>query len=150
MIKGRFFLLVPLVLVLGLGCTTNPNTAARVSGTVKYKDKLVTAGTVTFHPTNAGPYTIRPIASDGTYSATDMPVGDYVVTVETESASGKAPSKQYGGGRNQQNSPMPTDFAPAAQGEYVPIPKKYADKKTSGFTKTLTAGRNTVNLDMTD
>jgi hypothetical protein len=149
MLKNRRLLLWPLFLVLGLGCMTNLNTASRVSGTVKHDGKLVTAGTVTFYMPDGGTV-IRPIAADGTYSATDMAPGDYAVTIETESANKQAPAKQYGGGRPMQNSPMPSDFTPPPQGEYVKISKKYADKKTSGLTATLVAGRNTKDFDVSD
>jgi hypothetical protein len=46
-------------------------------------------------------------------------------------------------------SPGPRGLA-AGTGEYVQIPKKYGDKKTSPLKVELTKGKNTKDLELTD
>jgi len=47
-------------------------------------------------------------------------------------------------------SPGPRDVAAGTGGIYVPIPKKYGDKKTSPLKVELTKGKNTKDLELTD
>lgn len=159
-IKSRFsFLLLPLWLLLVLGCGSSKGTVSRLTGSVKYKGKPVTAGTITFYPKGekgdtAGNYPV-PIDPDGTYSASQLPAGELAVAIETESANPKnRPSaKQYGGAKSKMKmSPPPegVNVAKGPQGAYVPIPKKYADPKESGLTVKLTSGKNTKDFDLTD
>jgi hypothetical protein len=150
MTKCRLLLAFPLVLGIIAGCNKgNPNAPASVSGKVTYKDKTLTAGMVTFFTPEGTPYNC-PIKADGTYSGTDMPAGDLTVTVETESANTSKKVPQYGGkDRAGGASPAPQDRNTEA-GEYVKIPKKYGDKKTSSLTANLTKGKNTKNFELTD
>jgi hypothetical protein len=164
--KVRVFLFVPLfAALLALGCKTS-STPARVSGTVKYNGKLVTGGTIAFHPTGgevAGNYSCT-IKADGTYQGTDFPAGECTVTVETESINPNPKDrpkdvKMEGGGGEFNPKEMlnkrrgiggvPED-AGKTTGEYVEIPKKYADVKSSGITKTLSKGSNKIDIDLTD
>jgi hypothetical protein len=157
--KAQIFLLLPLVLALGLGCA--PKTA-KLQGKVTYKGAPVTAGTVTFHTPTGGifPYGLH---ADGTFSGFDMPPGDYVVTVETETANPKGHKDvTYGGAKNKEGAADPNQYKErmmksgqipetvVTAGPYVPIPKKYASKDKSPLKKTLSGGSNEVNLDLED
>jgi len=165
----RLILAVPLFLaVASAGCNTS-NSPATASGKFTYQGQPVTAGSVTFYPvatksTEQGGLGIftYPLKADGTYSGTDLPVGEYVVTVETESANPDRKLRQAvqpgGGGKAdpaadyqkkmQERGQIPS--GPANTGPYVKIPPKYADKKTSTLKATLTKGSNTNNFDLTD
>jgi len=154
----RLSLLAPLFFVLVLGCNKgNPNAPASVKGKVKYKDNLVTAGTVTFHPSEGGAFFHCIIKPDGTYSQTDLTTGDMVVTIETDSANKDRKMPIYGGGRGkpgqgqpqQLQSPVP-ERAQQGGGEYVTIPKKYAKKELSNLTRKVEKGENTFDFDLTD
>ena len=84
--------------------------------------------------------------------------------IETESANQGKP-QQYGGGRagggapknlpeGMQGggggmSPMPAG-ANTAQGTYIKIPAKYADKDKSGLTVSLNKGQNQKDFELTD
>lgn len=163
---GAFLLLAGLAV---LGCKQeNPNAPARVTGRVLYKGNPVTGGMLAFHPTGGGIISI-PIGADGSYSAFDIPDGDMVVTVETESinpdkktpdykgASGGAAAmyggKAAGGGgmvaKGQQNSPAP-EGAIVSSGTYMKVPAKYADPATSGLTVTLKKGEQKHDVTLTD
>jgi hypothetical protein len=155
-----------------LGCKqTNPNAPARVSGKVTYNGSPVTGGSVTFHFKEGGPITMG-ISEDGSYSGTDIPAGDAVVTVETESINpdkkhttygavggvGSGPAAMYGKrspvrkapeGKGEKESPAP-EGATTANLVYVKIPKKYSDPATSGLTVTLKPGNQTHNIALTD
>ncbi|HZT79836.1 MAG TPA: hypothetical protein VFA26_06430, partial [Gemmataceae bacterium] len=124
--------------------------------------------TIRFYPKDGGMYTavIRP---DGKYEAPDLPVGEMAVTIETESANPNRKTPDYnspggggmgmygkaGGGAPQQKdramkmSPIP-EGAPKAEGAYVKIPAKYADKSTSGLSVTLNKGKQTKDFALTD
>jgi hypothetical protein len=162
MTKGRLFLVLPLILALVSGCVKNPNAPAQVSGTVTYNGQPLKGGMLTLHSKDAGVYSAG-IRSDGTYSATDLPAGEMVVTVETESVNPNKKTPQYGGGRGAPPpkgagpQPYKPPGAPADAGtkgpdpaEYVKIPAKYADPKKSGLTVTLSQGRQTHNFELTD
>ena len=159
-----------LVFVLS-GCSRNPNAPAKVSGKVTHNGNKVTAGTVTFSSNDRGSYTAV-IKSDGTYETADLPLGDYMVSIETESANPDLKQKEYkgggpdatggkygkfgGGGMKQKerdtaagSSPRPDD-APATQGSYTKIPAKYNDPAQSGLTISLSKGSNKKDFALTD
>lgn len=156
-LKNWFSLLLPLALFLAFGCGTKA-TPSRLSGSVKYNGVPVKAGTITFtakggEGKDAGGTYFAPINEDGTYSTSQLPTGEFAVTIETESANPKRPTmEQYGGGKGKNmTSPMPEGVgAPAAKGGYVKIPSKYSDPKKSGLTVTLTSGKNTKDFDLAD
>jgi hypothetical protein len=150
------------------GCNQS-GTPANVSGKITYKGEVVSSGSIAFHPvapksTEQGglgsfPYPLV----NGTYSGSDLPTGEYVVTVETESANPdqKRPKKAEPGAGNkgdpaadyakkmQEMGKAPTDGA-ANVGPYVKIPTKYAQKNTSPLKVTLTKGKNSNDFDLTD
>jgi hypothetical protein len=153
-ITNRLIFLLPLWLLLVLGCSGgSKGTAARLSGSVKYKGTAVTAGMITFIAKSedgkaAGTY-LAPINADGTYSIAQLPAGEFQVAIETESAN---PKRASSGPYQKMQGPRPekASSAEAAKGAYVKIPSKYADPKKSGLTVTLTSGKNTKDFDLTD
>jgi hypothetical protein len=169
MIKSRLLVAAPVLLGVVWGCgSRNPNAPAEVSGTIKYNGQPLKGGTVTFHTKDTStPYQI-PIRPDGTYSASDLPAGELLVSIETESVNPnkkKAPEFRPGFGMKTagkkykedtsgykekltaQGAAAPTAPDPAA---YTKIPAKYADPNTSGFTAALSRGRNTQDFNLTD
>jgi hypothetical protein len=142
-----------LAVLVNCGCKPgNPNAPASVSGKVTYKNEPVTAGMVYFHTSEGAVYTCI-IKPDGTYAGSDMPAGELTVTVETEMANPDVKAPTYGGGGQGQaqpaGPPRPKE-AGGGSGAYVKIPAKYKDKKTSGLKETLSKGKNTKNIDLTD
>ena len=153
--RSRVFLVLPLCLVFVVGCSSGPkNAPARVSGSITYNGKRITAGTIRFHSDATAIYngTIHP---DGTYSAVDIPSGETVVTIETESVALSQNKQNYGAGIRKEGTKM---FSPAPKrpqvkapaGEYVKIPEKYANPRTSDLIITLGKGRQTKNLELKD
>jgi len=151
MSKTRLLATIPLALAFTLfsaGCgEKNPNAPGRVSGTVTYKGAPLKGGTVRFHTAEGGELTAQ-ISKEGTYSLSDVPLGELAVTVETESAKPKK-TEAYGGGRaiGQQQPPGGAP-PPPDPSEYVQIPKKYNDKNISGLRPTIKKGDNTFNITM--
>ncbi|MFL5242269.1 MAG: hypothetical protein ACJ8FY_09190 [Gemmataceae bacterium] len=156
--KGPLVLAVALFLVVLPGCTKSA-TPAGVSGKVTYKGDPIPAGSITFHMPDGGifSYPIR----NGTYSGTDLPAGEMIVTIETESANKEGrPKATYGRGggsgggedykaRMQKMGKVP-ETAEAGTGEYVKIPSKYGVKDKSPLRANLTKGKNTNDFDLTD
>jgi hypothetical protein len=132
------------------GCNKgNPNAPSSVSGKVTYNNEPVTAGNVKFYTSEGAEYNCA-IKPDGTYSGTDMPAGDLVVVIETESANKDIKKPTYGGGGGMQSPVGKPGESAQGGGAYVKIPKKYSDKKTSGLKETLSKGKNTKNFDLAD
>ena len=94
------------------------------------------------------------ISNDGTYSATDIPEGELVITVETESISPakKAPRGAEAAKRAKANlvQPPPAGMAPAADlsSYYVKIPSEYANPNTSPLSVTVKSGRQVHNVEL--
>ncbi len=150
MTKRRFHWAGPLVVILIAGCgSSNPNAPASITGKVTYKNAPVTAGNIKFHAPDAGVYPTG-INPDGTYSISDIPAGDLVVTIETESVNLKKQSYGGGQGKDKQFSPMPEGANVVAQGAYVKIPAKYSDKTKSDLKVTLKHGKQEKDFDLTD
>src|SRR5262249_50745425 len=144
MLKARLLLAGLLLLTVTLvGCAdNNPNAPARISGSLTYKGQPIKAGTMAFHTPDGVSYKAN-LSPDGTYSATDIPVGELVATVETESINAKktagganAAAYQRAGAGQQQ---PPPGVAAAPVGEYIKIPGKYANPKTSPLTVKISA-----------
>jgi hypothetical protein len=152
-LKGSLALALPLCLVVVFGCgdRKNPNAASTVSGKVTYKDAPVSGGNITFKPEKEGPVYFRPLAADGTYSLTDVPAGNYVVTIETESINPSRKKPTYGraGVGAPPAEPIPASAVTSA-GTYVKIPAKYADVKTSGLKATLGGDKKGQDFPLTD
>jgi hypothetical protein len=159
----RLLVLAPLVLVLAAGCTKgNRKANATVNGKVTYNNQPVTGGNIAFHAEGFAGITglLRP---DGTYAATDLPVGvEVTVTIETESLARNAPAT-YGAGRpgapgGGAGGAMPIQKPPGGETpvgsggseKYVKIPTKFGDKATSPLKKTLSSGSQTWNLELSD
>lgn len=174
MTRHRLLVAFPLLMgILGLtfGCGGKSQTPARVHGYIKYKGQTVKAGTVKFHSKDAGVYS-GGIREDGTYEISDLPMGDMVVSIETESANPNMKSPTYVGARGPgmkaggagkgkgeaaqgemmkafgQMAPPPD--AQAKKENYVKIPPQYSDPNKSGLRVTLVAGRQEKNFDLAD
>jgi len=162
MLRLRSLLLIPLLIAAASGCGGggNPAAPASISGAVTFKGKPVTGGTVAFYTQAGGAAgTSCGIDSDGTYSISDVPAGELIVVVETDSANPE--HKQAGGKDADKRTKMMgertrLDGTPAAggpatsasEGKYVKIPEKYSKPKTSPLTYTAKAGRQVYNIEM--
>jgi hypothetical protein len=124
---GRWLAVLLLVPVL-FGCRGTPpieseRTAAK--GTVTLDGKPLPGGSILLVSANDPVFRVSVrIKPDGTFSVEDAPVGPVIVSVETESL------RDFG----TPDNPIPKD--------YVPIPAKYADVKTSGLTATVARGED--------
>lgn len=165
-VKSCFFLTLPFLLVLALGCSSS-RTPCSVHGKLSYKGQPLGGGSIIFLPAKedaGGGYQFN-INPDGTYEGGSMPAQEYIVTIDTESAKGSNTSTDYnpggrGGqgkdkaGRNAYMEQMKKN-APAGAGQsqqptYVKIPEKYNDKAKSGLQVKLTNGKNKKDFDLTD
>jgi hypothetical protein len=150
-LRGQVLLVLSILLVFVFACTTrNPNAPAEVSGRVTYKGAPVTGGTLAFHSKGGGAYSC-PIDPEGNYIGTDLPAGEVVVTIETESLNPSLKQEQYKGAKGKNmTSPTPKGFEQGAKGTYVKIPTKYNDPTKSPLKETLSRGKQSKNFDLTD
>jgi len=145
--------LVLLCLVLA-GCDSK-NARAKVKGKVKFFDKHLTCGTVSFI-TKDGRTGSGNIDFDGNYEVGDAPIGECIITVTVPQ-----PPK---GGPGTAGPPKPPPGVPEARppgssgtgpapivdpSKIVAIPEKYGSKDTSNLTFTVEKGDNTHNITLT-
>jgi hypothetical protein len=120
---------------------------------------------VTFHDPQGVMYQF-PIDKEGYYAGRDLPAGEMIVTIETESINpGKEAEKkpdynQPGGPKMEDPTNKMKQMMPGARnaksasdepkGKYVQIPNRYAKKETTPLKQTVTKGDNSMNFDLTD
>jgi hypothetical protein len=122
-----------LVGTLYLGCDSDPATGD-VKGKVTYKGKPVTEGTVTFLNPNEGGAAEAAIGTDGSYSASRVVIGEYVVEIKPlmeikDTDPGKSPPAPV-----EKNAPD--------------IPKKYRQQGTTPLKAKVERGQNEINFEM--
>jgi len=154
MTTPRLLSLAILILaIVLLGCSKNPQAPAKISGSLAYKGQPIKAGTMQFHTPQGVAYSAQ-ISTDGTYSATDLPEGELIITVETEHlnpakkppvATSKDAEKRK---KMMQSREQPQGSAVVPEEPYIKIPEKYSNPKTSPLTVTLKSGRQVHNVDL--
>jgi len=148
---GRWMTLLVLLAPLGLsGC--GPGTAT-VSGKVTIDGKPLKAGNLTFIPSAAGKQSRgMTINENGEYKLEHVPVGPVTICVETESLNpaGKRmpPAYKPPAGQKAPEGFGSGDSAAEAAKRYVPIPKKYAEKDTSGLTYEVKSGSQEYDIEL--
>lgn len=128
-----------------------------VSGKVMFKGAPLKGGTIGFIDAN-GKSKGAALDENGTFKITGLVVGEYAVTVETESlrpkdggGSGPPPGMKKGQGAPPKDAQLPDGYvgsnpASAASANamkfYVPIPGIYAKKETTNLKHTVVSGDN--------
>jgi hypothetical protein len=120
------------VFLLGVGCGGGKVGNSTVAGKVSYKGRPLTVGTIEF-PGTDGKVSSSSINSDGSFLIPDAPVGDDTVVVRVPAPGPKVPPGAPVLGSN---------VTP------VPIPRQYADARTSRVKQTVAAGRSTADIDL--
>ena len=127
-----------LTLVVGLlaGCGSSEPQRGTVEGLVTFKGVPVTEGTVSFQrPGHAAEAKLGP---DGRYTITEgggLPPGEYTITVLPALFEDKSDPTLPPRTMSEKKAPN--------------IPEKYRREGTTPFKKTINAGKNDINLDMT-
>jgi hypothetical protein len=148
-------------LLTGCGSKSAPVGSASISGRVTYNNKPVGGGTIVFHAKEGKGSYPSPLSKDGTYEITGLPPGPMVITVETESANPQRKSTNYPGGGGK-GAKVDSEYAAAMAkmggpakgaaptGEYVRIPAKYNNARTSPLSITIEEGRNVKEWPLAD
>jgi hypothetical protein len=112
-----------------IGC--GPNKAI-IMGKVTYKDQAVGSGRVDFFNTKDEPVGTAGIQKDGTFTATDIPLVEVKVTVNTSNIMAKMPKMS--------SSDKGGSLPPVAEtGPVVQIPEKYKQVKTTTLVFPITS-----------
>ncbi len=121
--------LVAILVLAGCGPSFN-----KVSGTVSYKGKKLTMGTITFVGDDSKK-TFTTIAGNGFYEAIEPPLGKVKVSIAV-----KPPP----------NIPVPKGLEKGATQKIEPviIPPNYGDANKSGLTTEIKSGSNTYDIDL--
>jgi hypothetical protein len=120
------------------GCGGGAPPTGEVHGKVMYKDKPVTAGIVKFVPEAGGEPVTTALGPNGTYRATEVPVGRSKVAIETLQFKKMAgPPKE-----------IAKLIKPGGRPVYVPIPAKYEKPESSGLTVEVRKGENPFDIEL--
>jgi hypothetical protein len=131
-----FLTILSLFLALALlGCGPS---VTEVSGTVTFKDRRLTSGSVIFVGQD-GESSSSAIAEDGSYQIENAPVGPVRIAVASHPREPPGLKRPPG-----QAAPLREDPKDGT----VKIPKKYEDHKTSDLSYTVKRGSNTFNIDL--
>lgn len=109
-----------------------------LSGTVKHQNKLVQSGSVRVLGSDRIPR-VTAIKEDGTYTITQIPVGNVQIAVNSPSPMGmkELPPNKFG------KTNMPPDNP-----NWFAIPPKYAEFDTSGITFAIRKGDNSFIIEL--
>ena len=116
------------------------NARATVRGKVTFKDEVLPAGTVAFYgPDNQ--VANAALLPDGTYQATEVPLGEVKVAVTTP------PPPDPKAAERLKNNPMVKERGiTIKQEKVVSVPRKYNLPGTSGLGLTVTQGSQTFDI----
>lgn len=118
------------------GCS-GPKRLASLSGKVTYKGKPVSVGAVYFHGP-AGELAMGNLKEDGSFVATDLPIGEVRVSLKVQDPGIYA---------QQLKSPPSLDPGKSENGDRVTsLPNKFADPASSGLAYTLTPSTTTLEI----
>jgi hypothetical protein len=120
------------------GCGGSADSRVIVTGTVTYKNQPLTFGRLKLFNTKGEQVSGCSLKSDGTFAATDIPLGDIKVTVDTTDSIGIAAGKAPPG-----TPPMPGE---SPGGKSIAIPAKYKDVATSGLNYTINAANQKIEI----
>ncbi len=141
----RPLLFLALIVAVASGCGGRSSSrSVKFYGKVTYKGAPVTGANMVAYAGEVG----NPIAvaADGSFNASQLPAGDFVVTVENEFLN---PDKPDYAGKKGMGSPMPAGKG-APAGVYIKLPEKYKKKETSDLKITLVNGNNEKEIVLTD
>ena len=138
-ILNPFFTSSALVAVLFL---SGGGSFTEVGGTVTFKGKKLTTGSLTFLSADGKKKGVTNIASDGTYKLIEPPLGKVKVAVHVKPPPKAAESK---------DKPKVTiGEVPNEELEPVLIPAIYGDFNKSGLSTELKSGSNTYDIELKD
>lgn len=151
--RKRIWTSIPIIctLVFFTGCTGQSKNLTAVSGTVKAKGKLVSAGEIMFYPSGGGRPAVSEIDSEGRYELTSFEKGDGVVP-----GSHKVTISVYDTKRPN-NAPAPNSVEEETEANMAEakiiwlIPSKYSELNTTTLTAEVEKGKAMeINFDSAD
>lgn len=128
--------------MIATGCSQRRKTTT-ISGKVTYNGKPVTVGAIYFHG-DGDQLAMAPIHKDGSFTATDVPIGDVKVSLRVQDPGVYAQKLSKGG-----DAPQIGDPADGTAG-VTSIPPKYADVESSGLTYSINAKTTSLEVNLVD
>ncbi|CAN5415349.1 hypothetical protein BH11PLA2_BH11PLA2_27340 [soil metagenome] len=114
--------------LLTLGCGKKGREVVTLSGVVTYKGNLVVGGAIYFHAAD-NQVAMGAIHDDGTFIATEVPVGEVRVSFQFKDGPG---GDMYG--------------TPGKPKGVTKLPDNFNDPNTSGLKYTITSGTSTLEV----
>ena len=150
-------LLVAIILGMQSGCDSGKPSfdTQPVTGTVTYNGSPVENALVTFVPDSGSNSASGRTDASGQYSLNTTgvpgaPLGSYRVKIVKMQVVSGAPPVVMGQSEEDGDSYNPDAETAKPPADFKPLPPKFADVKTSGFTYTVIEGENKADFAMTD
>jgi hypothetical protein len=127
------------------GCSEK---SATLKGTVTFHNKPVPGGELIFADEQFQKVRRVQIGPDGTYTVTDLPPG-VKLQVGIEPAAKSVAERMPKGAKKPPNIPSDSpaaDIYGRGKSQYVDIPERFRDPKTSGFTVETDSGSKTFDI----
>jgi hypothetical protein len=142
---------VTLVLIGALvlvGCNTSKVPKGSLKGTIAYKGQPINGGSLLLHGTDGNGIEVTiPVAQDGTFSSTEVPVGEYKVVVEPNP--GGTPFDTTGM-TPEQKEKMKEQIQASKTPGTIKFPEKYQKLETTDLTVKVAKGQTSVELRLND
>jgi hypothetical protein len=143
-------MLAAMGIVIGCGGPKKLQQYTELSGTVRFKGKPVTGGSISFFGKEGEAAKTAPIKPDGTYTV-QAPVGDVTISVDNSMLKPGFKKVEKRPGQGQGAGPRPgMGEQTEITGTYVDIPAKYYKPETSGLKHTVKKGEATYDIELPD
>lgn len=142
------------MLTLLAGCDKNPRTTkfVEVSGKVMFQGKPLPGGRITFVAVKGGFASTETIDESGHYQI-KAPIGEVKISVDNTMLKSQGGGKRGGGPPKGMKHPRPPDSKSEEKpikGQWVQIPRQYADADKSGLTYTVGPDPQTHDIELSD
>jgi hypothetical protein len=138
----RRFVPAVLLVLLALALSGCGSRKGKVTGKVSYKGEAVPSGTVVFYG-NSDAVSSAPIGPDGTYQATEVPLGEVRVAVTTP-----PPPDPHDAERRNKSALLAEKNIVFKEQKVVSVPRKYNLPGTSGISLTVSGGSQPFDISL--
>lgn len=120
-----------------LGCSSQN---ATVTGKVTFRKKAVTSGTVMIVSASSNQPKYGTIKENGTYTVSNVPLGEAKITVNSPTPSANADTKKKMMMGKGKSSPTRKVKSGSSDKNWFPIPREYGDLSKTKLRVTVTSG----------
>ncbi len=129
------------------GCGSGNSRGGLVEGKLSYKGRPINGAALSLYPQGGGEPILIPVDQDGLFRSSDIPPGDYTVVVEGTPGD---PGPPTAGMPPDKLAKAKEKLAGMSTPPTIPFPDKYKEPATSDKHVKVVAGKQSMDLDLTD